>query len=189
MLPIYVFSAILGAGLLLLGMVSGDADAADTDIIDVETHLGAHDAGWKKALSFRVFAYALAAFGLTGAGLTLLQSDPLLTLAGATVMAVFGGGLAGALFGWLKESESGFAETSASYIGGIGRAELRIPAGAGGSGRGRIELVHRGRAFTLPAVSRAGEIERNEPVIVLDVVEGVALVDRAPRELISEVES
>jgi len=178
MLTIYIFAAILGGGLLLLGAVAGDGDAGG-DAIEVDPELGGKDLGWKKALSFRTAAYALAAFGLTGTALSVLDAQPILTLVLAGAMAVFGGLLATILFGWLARSQGGFGEPSDSYIGGIANAEIRIPEG----GRGRVHLVHRGRAFTLPAVTQAGEIDRGELVIILDVVDGIALVERAPREL------
>lgn len=180
MLPIYIFAAILGGGLLLIGMLGGEGDDAfDGEDFDVDTDLGGKDVGWKKALSFRTLAYALAAFGITGCALTAIAARPDVSLGLSLLMALFGGGLAAVVFGWVKRNEGGFGESSDSYIGGIGKTEVRIPSG----GRGRIHLVHRGRAFTLPAVSRDGEIARREPVVVIDVVEGVAVVERAPEEL------
>lgn len=177
MLPVYLFAAILGGGLLLLGMLGGEGDVGDG--MDADADVGSKVSGWKHAFSFQTAAYALAAFGLTGAALTMVGAASLPTLAAAAVMGLAGGSLVGIVFGWLKRNQSGFAEPSDHYIGGIGRTEVRIPAG----GRGRIELVHRGRAFTLPATSTVGEIDRHETVVILDVVEGVALVDRAPKEL------
>jgi membrane protein implicated in regulation of membrane protease activity len=178
MLPIYLFTAVLGGGLLLLGMLGGDGDLGDG--VDGDAgDLGGKGSGWKHALSFQTAAYALAAFGLTGAALNALGAGTLPTLASALAMGLAGGATVGALFGWLRGSQSGFSEPSDHYVGGIGRAEVRIPPG----GRGRIELVHRGRSFTLPATSMSGEIDRHEHVVIVDVVDGVALVDRAPKEL------
>jgi membrane-bound ClpP family serine protease len=178
MWSIYLFAAVLGGGLLLLGMVGGEADGVDADV-DVDVDTGYPVAGWKQLLSFQTAAYALAAFGLTGAALSWLGAAALPTLVAALAMGLVGGTLIGALFGWLKRSQSGFAESSDHYIGGVGQTEVRIPSG----GQGRIQLVHRGHAFTLPAVCRAGEIDRNETVVVVDVIDGIAVVDRAPREL------
>jgi membrane protein implicated in regulation of membrane protease activity len=178
MLPFYIFAAILGGGLLLVGALAGDGDG-DADTIDLDSEIGGKDVGWKHALSFRTLAYALAAFGLTGTALSLIDAAPFLTLLLAGVMALFGGILATALFGWLARNQGGFGESSDSYIGGIANAEIRIPVG----GRGRVHLVHRGRAFTLPAVTHNEEIGRGETVIILDVVDGIAVVERAPREL------
>jgi hypothetical protein len=177
MLSIYLFAAILGGGLLLLGMVGGEGDLGDG--IDADADIGGKGAAWTHAFSFQTASYALAAFGLTGAALTLLGAATLPTLGAAAVMGLGGGTLVGSVFGWLKRNQSGFAESSDHYIGGIGRTEVRIPTG----GRGRIELVHRGRSFTLPATSTRGEIDRHETVVVVDIVDGVALVDRAPEEL------
>jgi hypothetical protein len=177
MLGFYIFAAIVGGGLLVLGAIAGESDAGEAG--ELETEFGGKDAGWKKALSFRTLAYALAAFGLTGTGLVLFDAHPFLTVVLAVLMGVFGGTLAALLFGWLARTQGGFGESSDSYIGGIANAEVRIPEG----GRGRVHLVHRGRAFTLPAVTQAGEIGRGELVIILDVVDGIALVERAPREL------
>jgi len=179
MLSFYIFAAILGGGLLLLGAVAGDGDAGG-DSIELDPDFGGKDLGWKKALSFRTAAYALAAFGLTGTALSFLDAQPRLTLLLAAAMAILGGTLATALFGWLARTQGGFGESSESYIGGIASAEIRIPV----EGRGRVHLVHRGRAFTLPAVTHNDEIGRGETVIILDVVDGVALVERAPRDLL-----
>jgi hypothetical protein len=175
MSALYIFAAILGGGLLLLGMLGGEADGGDV----VDTDLGGKGGGWKYAFSFQSAAYALAAFGLTGSLLGWLGAAAPLTLVAAVAMGLVGGTAVGFVFQWLKRSQSGFGESSDEYIGGIGRAEIRIPR----DGQGRIELVHRGRAFTLPAVSRGGEIDRSETVVVIDVVDGVAHVDRAPKEL------
>jgi hypothetical protein len=177
MSALYIFAAILGGGLLLMGMLGGDADGGDA--LDADMDVGGKGAGWKHAFSFQTAAYALAAFGLTGSLLSWLGAPAPATLLASGIMGVVGGGLVGLVFRWLKRNQGGFAESSDHYIGGIGRAEIRIPR----DGRGRIELVHRGRAFTLPAVSAAGEIDRYETVIILDVIDGVAHVDRAPKEL------
>jgi hypothetical protein len=177
MLALYIFAAILGGGLLVIGMFGGEADAGD--VVDADVDLGGDASGWKQAFSFQTAAYAMAAFGLTGAALSWVGAPFLPTLLAATAMGGIGGTLVGIVFGWLRRSQSGFAESSDHYIGGIGTTEVRIPSG----GRGRIELVHRGRAFTLPATCASGEIERHATVVVIDVVDGVALVDRAPREL------
>lgn len=177
MLALYLFAAVLGGGLLLLGMVGGEADGGD--LVDADADLGGKGPGWKHAFSFQTAAYAMAAFGLTGTALSWLGAPFLPTLLAAAVMGVVGGTLVGIAFNWLKRSQSGFAESSDHYIGGIGTTEVRIPSG----GRGRIELIHRGRAFTLPATSTGGEIDRHETVVIIDVVDGIALVDRAPKEL------
>jgi hypothetical protein len=177
MFALYIFAAILGGGLLLIGMLGGEADGGD--VVGVDMELGSQGAGWKHAFSFQAAAYALAAFGLTGSLLSWLGTPGPLTLLASAVMAVAGGALVGLVFSWLKRNQGGFSEPSEHYIGGIGRAEIRIPS----DGRGRIELVHRGRSFTLPAVSTGGEIDRYETVVILDVIDGVAHVDRAPKEL------
>lgn len=177
MVSVYLFAAVLGGGLLLIGMVGGEGDAGDA--VDADVDLDSKISGWKHAFSFQAAAYSLAAFGLTGTALTLLGAAPVATLVLAVLMGLVGGTLVGVVFDWLKRNQSGFGEPSDHYIGGIGRAEVRIPSG----GRGRIELVHKGRAFTLPATSTGGEIERHEHVVVIDLVDGVALVDRAPKEL------
>jgi hypothetical protein len=177
MLPIYLFATILGGGLLLLGMLGGEGDLGDG--VDTDLEIAGKGPGWKHAFSFQAAAYAMAAFGLTGAVLTWVGAAAPLTLVLALVMGVASGSLVGLVFGWLKRSQGGFAEPSDHYIGGVGRTEIRIRSG----GRGRISLIHRGRAFTLPAVSSGGEIDRDEPVVIIDVVDGVAHVERAPREL------
>jgi hypothetical protein len=179
MLSIYIFAAVLGAGLLAISMFGGQGDVGDALDADIDTGLEGKAPGWKHALSFQTMAYVLAGFGLTGTALRLLGAPGTPTFIAAAAMGLFGGTLVGIGFGWLRRSQGGFGESSDDYIGGIGQTEVRIPSG----GRGRIALIHRGHAFTLPAVSTTGEIARNEPVIVIDVVDGVAVVERAPKEL------
>lgn len=177
MITLYIFAAVLGGGLLLIGMMGGEADG--TDVVDADVDLGGKVSAWTHAFSFQTAAYALAAFGLTGTALTWVGAPTLMVLLASVVMGLVGGTFVGFVFGWLKQNQSGFAESSDQYIGGVGKTEIRIPS----DGRGRIELVHRGRAFTLPAVSTGGEIDRSETVVIIDVVDGVALVERAPKEL------
>jgi hypothetical protein len=179
MLPFYLFAAILGGGLLLVAIFSGQDGAAEHDL-DIGLDEGFAGTDWNKLLSLRTLAYSLAAFGLTGTGLRMINAEPPVTFALAVLMGLSAWAMSTVLFRWLQRNEGGFGERSAIYIGGIGRTEIRIPS----EGRGRIELLHRGRTFTLPAVSLEGEIERQETVIVLDVVDGVAVVDRAPSELV-----
>lgn len=185
MLAVYLFAAIVGGGLLLIALlgVGGDGDgggaAGDSVQAGVEPGGSEVTSAWNHLLSLQTAAYVLAAFGLTGVALTWLDVAALPTLGAAVAMGVLGGGTIGWFFGLLRRSESGIAEASEQYIGGVGKTEVRIPHG----GRGRIQLVHRGSAFTLPAISNAGEIERHEQVVIIDVVDGVALVDKAPEEL------
>jgi membrane protein implicated in regulation of membrane protease activity len=181
MLPFYLFSAILGGGLLLVAIFGGHDGAAESHDLDIGLDDAFAGTDWNKALSLRTLAYSLAAFGLTGTGLRMLNAEPAVTFALAVLMGLSAWTFTAVLFRWLQRNEGGFGERSTIYIGGIGRTEIRIPS----DGRGRIELLHRGRAFTLPAVSLQGEIERQETVIVVDVVDGVAVVDRAPSELLS----
>jgi len=178
MLPIYVFAAIVGAGLLMIGMLAGDAEVGEAANFDSAGHFG-NGLGWAQLLSSRTLSYALAAFGLTGAGLSFVGTGFVPTLALALLMGIVGGLSASAIFGWVTSGQGGFGEPSSSYVGGIGLTEVRIPT----DGRGRIQLIHRGRSFTLAASSIDGEIDRNETVIVVDVVEGIAIVGRAPKEL------
>jgi len=163
--------------LLLVGMLGGEGDTGDG--VDADIDVGGKVSAWTHAFSFQTAAYFLAAFGLTGTALRLVGATTIPTLIASSVMGLTGGTLVGLVFGWLKRNQSGFAESSDHYIGGVGRTEVRIPVG----GQGRIELVHRGRSFTLPAMSTGEEIDRHEHVVVLDVVDGVALVNRAPKEL------
>jgi hypothetical protein len=179
MIPVYLFAAILGTGLLVFGFFGGEGDAGEAAHFDPVTDLGGEGPSWTRALSVRSLSYALAGFGLTGLGLATVGTGTATGLALSLLMGFVAGSSAAVLFRWLATAQGGFGEPSRVYVGGIGRTEVRIPAG----GRGRIHLLHRGRTLSLAATSMGGEIERQEPVIVVDMVDGVAIVDHAPAEL------
>jgi len=58
MLPIYIFAAILGGGLLLVGMLGGEGDTGDG--VDADIDVGGKVSAWTHAFSFQTAAYFLA---------------------------------------------------------------------------------------------------------------------------------
>ncbi len=136
---IYVAAAVFG--LLFVGwgaLAGGDGDQ----------HLGAdHDAGVWALFSLRSLAFGALGFGAVGALGSLGHWSPLVT---ALLATVIGAGVwigVGALFRYLRVSESGTMLTDASWIGS--EAELVVPFDV--SGLGRIALSIGGQLTEIAA--------------------------------------
>ena len=199
MFGIYILAAMLGGGLLLFSLLSGahhdagdvDASGLDTDMSGVDAgdvdaglhgdhdvHLG-HDAAGELILGLfrpRNLIFFLAAFGFTGALLTVSGTAENLTLGLALGM---GGGAwlaTHGLFTWLRRSESSVDALSEAEIEGrAGRIVLPMAPGE----RGRIVCLIADRECYLtarlsPDVTR--RLEAGSEVIVLRIEGGVAEV-------------
>ncbi len=178
MLALYVFAAVVGLSLLALGALGGEAGPDEFELqLDGDLDATSSDVSWKKWLSMRSAAYFMAGFGGTGLLLTLLDAAPALTLGLALVMGVAAGAFVIALFGWLQQSEGGFATASDSYIGALG--EVRVPIGE--TAPGSVAIEHGGRTLTMRA--RPMGDPKSDPstwrrVLVVDVEDrqGILLV-------------
>ena len=197
MLTIYLFSVILGGGLLLLSVLGGDGGDADLDFdagldagIDTDFD-GGGDAGSEpgasKIFSIRSAIYALFGFGATGSLLTWFSVGMVPTLAASVVTGLGAGALIGAVFSWLEKTDSGQHPGNDGLIGLTGRVTLPVTPSSAGTvivSRGGGREIH---LRALPHASGEGAPETWTQVIVVEIdPSGVARVAPfSPEELTS----
>lgn len=203
MLGLYLFAAIVGAGLLVMSLVAGgDHDAgggADTDTPDLGGHgvetehpllADAEHPGFGEAvLSLfrpRNFIFLLAGFGLTGTLLTLLRTGAAFTFLAALAMGTGFFLLSHAVFTLLRRSETGAGALTETELMGE-RARVTLPLVPGHPGR--VACLLGGREVYLTARLAPGLTEPiavGGEVIVSSVTNGVAEVlppERYDRQL------
>ena len=181
----YLFSVVLGGGLLLLsllgGLLGGDAVEleleAEIDIdFDADTEV---DYSASKILSIRTLTYTLFGFGAVG---WLLSRGGLAPEAASTITyAAIGGMISGTLvnraFGYLRGTETGMIERDDSFVGLAGEVTLRL--GDGSSGSVAVEQGGRGGTPSAPCRTRACKQARRQTsgsVVVVEMKDGVAYV-------------
>lgn len=171
MLPLYLFSLLVGGALLALSFVG--SGHGDTDVIEGHGH--GDDAG--KFLSLRTLTYFLFVFGGVGGALSWSWNDAasalvfaLATLAGLGVAA-----LVTATFAYLARTDSGAASPEDSFVGLPARVVVPIAVG----GMGKV-LVQRGdRAYELLARPLDASSARSmdwTSVVVVEMSRGTAIV-------------
>lgn len=171
---LYLFSLVVGGGLLLLSMLGNvlGGDLPHDAGIDADL-----DGGGTKLLSLRTATYFLFGFGGVGTALSWLWEGEGaglafgLALGSGTVL----GGLASLVFRYLRASESGAQETEASFVGLLGT--VTVPLSEHGMGK---VLVHRGtRVIELMARPHGGGgagTEQWTQVVIVEMERGTALV-------------
>jgi hypothetical protein len=197
----YLFSAVLGGGLLLLSLLGNllggdaleiefDADADfdfDIDVDDLE--LGAdHDVDHaaSKILSIRTLTYAVSGFGAVGWLLSRMGAVPAApsTITYAIVGGVVSGTLVNRAFGYLRRTETGRVEADDAFAGLAGRVTL--PLGDGSAGK--VAIKRRARRYTLRALPHASAkagipLSEWQNVVVVEMKNGVALVVPSDQDL------
>ena len=141
MLAAYIFSLVVGGGLLALTLFGDffdsvvDGDAAidldgDADVISGGSEIA-------QLLSLRALVYTL--FGFGGAGLVLhliwAGAQPLLTAVIAGGMGLGSGALVSTVFGYLKRTEAGAIRGEKSLVGLRGKVIMTIADGDTGAVR------------------------------------------------------
>lgn len=193
MLSVYLVCLVLGGGFALLSafgdFLETDADFdADVDVdfdtdFDVsDTTGGAHaDVGHASAIfSLRSLVYTLLGFGATGALLTWTGASPgsPLTIGFALVAGLLVGATVGSFLAYLKRSDTRAMAGDESYVGLPGRVTLPIREGS----PGRIVVAKGGKEHAVRALpyprGASGDPEDWRQVMVLEMRDGVALVDR-----------
>ncbi|HJR62646.1 MAG TPA: hypothetical protein VJ803_03030 [Gemmatimonadaceae bacterium] len=170
MIALYIFSLVLGGGLLLLGIFGGEHDhdvSGDTD----------HHLGGMEIFSLRTLTYFLFAFGGVGVGLSLaaggLWSGLILGAAALSGAAV--AGVSAAVFGYLRRSGSGDRSGDTSFVGLTGK--VLVPFSS--TGLGKVQVQRGPRTIELAARPlESGEVPPHQwkSVVVVEMRGGTALV-------------
>lgn len=193
MLTAYVICLAVGGGFLALSFfgdfLEGDADiGADADV-GADADALSHGGGVAQLFSVRAAVNALFGFGAAGTLLHLLWGggQPVLTAAVAGGAGVASGALIGSVFGYLKRTESGTMRGERSFVGLTGEVSLEIAPG----GRGTV-TVRRGdrrvriRARAADARGDAGALAAGQPVVVVEMKDGIASVAPVGPRLLEE---
>jgi MFS family permease len=168
---VYLFSLIVGGGLIVYSLTGGHDGHHDAG------HHDAHGHDAVKWLSLRTLTYFLFVFGGVGAVLSKTWSALAmpLTLLLSVVAGVGMGGLAAKAFDYLRRTDSGNRDSELSFVGLTGTVSIPI----GGSGIGKV-LVQRGnRTYELiarPHDSAVKNASKWKSVIVVEMSRGTALV-------------
>lgn len=174
MTGLYLFAAAAGIPLVLWFMFSGgeDGGAGDDGIAGVMF----------RRLPLSTLALVAATFGLCGLVLTAAGTAGGSTFAAASIAAVVAGALNGALFSYLRRSESTTEVNDEQLAGKIGRVVVPVA----GERRGRIAVTVDGQQIHLSAHTVPGapeELGVGSPVLVVEVHNGIAQVTGLDPEL------
>ena len=174
MFSLYLFSAIVGGGLLAFSL-GGHGDDHDFGGGHAAGHDVGHDHNPFKFLSLRTITYFLFVFGGVGAVLTYFWTGAgllILLLAGVGGLGI--GGLASAAFEYLRKTGSGDRASDDSFVGLTGHITLPIAQG----GLGKV-LIQRGdRSFELLAQPLDARTAPStwKAVVVVEMKKGTAVV-------------
>jgi membrane protein implicated in regulation of membrane protease activity len=179
---LYVFSLIIGGGLIAYSLVGGH-DSHHGDVGHHDAH--GHEAA--KWFSLRTLTYFLFVFGGVGAALTKTWSA--LAMPVILVLAVVAGLGVGALvslaFDYLRRTDSGTRDPDDSFVGLTAAVTLPIRSG----GMGKI-LVKRGdRSYELMArpLDAAAKSAAWKSVVVVEMKGGTAVVAPADDPAVREI--
>lgn len=171
MLALYLFSVLVGGGLLAFSVVGGHADAHG----DMGAGHGGDDA--LRLLSLRTLSYFLFVFGGVGTALTatwhVVTAPVIALLASASGIGI--ALLVSMTFRYLRRTESGDRTGNEGIVGLSGR--ITVPFGA--SGLGKVLLSSPSRSLELmarPFDSTHGDPATWTSVIVVELDREVALV-------------
>jgi membrane protein implicated in regulation of membrane protease activity len=179
MLWVYLAALLLGAGMIVVQLALGahGGDVHDADASDV--HHADAEAAWAIVLSMRFWTFALLAFGMVGALLSLFR------LAGgvATPIIAVGSGVlaglaAGLTFRALRRSEATSGTSLGDAVGQLGR--VLLPCDLRRVGKVRVQL--KGQAVDMLATADE-EVAIGTRVVVQEMRGEIAHVTTAPEEL------
>ncbi len=187
MLPVYVFSAIVGWPFVLLFLFGGgdtdvdggfDVDAdVDVDVdLDFDADAGLdHGGGWAASdfLSLRAVAFFLAFFGLAGIVIDLVGGGTIVTLLIALGVAAFAVALNARLYRFIKQSTRS-SEFKVRELRGL-PGEVVLPIG---EARGRIAVDYGGHRlyFVARPFKDGASFAKGQRVVVIEIDNGTALV-------------
>jgi len=189
MYGIYLFSAVLGGGLVLFSLLGGGDDGGVDGDIEVDVDGGAEGPEAHGHLGgdlllglfrFRNLTFLLAGFGVTGLLGTWLGAGRAATAVLAGVVGLSAMLLVHGVFTWLRRTDSGMDVFSDHDLEGA-FARVVVPMTA--TTRGRVSCIASGQQLYLTARLDAGSGDRLEvgaPVVILRMHDGVAEVAPAP---------
>lgn len=187
MFTLYLFSLIIGGGLLAFSVFGGHDSHHDVGHVGHHDFHGHNPVQW---LSLRTLTYFLFVFGGVGAILTKTWNAatmPLVLL--LSVAAGVGlGWLVGMAFNYLRKTDSGASDSDDTFVGLPG--SVTLPIGSGGMGK---VLVQRGdRTYELlarPLDAAAKGASKWKSVIVAEMKGGTALVTPSDDPAYKEIAS
>jgi membrane protein implicated in regulation of membrane protease activity len=178
MFSLYLFSLIVGGGLIVYSLTGGHDGHGGGHGHDVGHGHDGHGHDAVKWFSLRNLTYFLFVFGGVGAALTKTWHAAtwaiILALALATGLGV--GAIVSVAFEYLRRTDSGARDSEHSFVGLTGTVSIPISP----SGMGKI-LVQRGdRTYELLArpqdVAAAKNASQWRSVIVVEMSRGTALI-------------
>ncbi len=172
---LYLFFLAVGAPLLLWMVFVGDSDGGDGLSLDGD--------GDMTVIPLSAIAAFMATFGGIGMIGDLTGAGFLITLVLAIVLAAGVGFASHLLFKWIKAPGASSEVTDAELEGKIARVSLPVSDRF----RGKIVLDVAGAREQMTASPADGsEIEVGEPVVIVRIEHGVALVAPMPPDLAIE---
>lgn len=179
MTGLYLFAAAVGVPLVAWFLLSGGDDGGDDGGGD--ENIGGI---MLRLLPLSTVALALATFGITGLAIGAVGTGTLATLLAALVAALIGGALNTTMFSYLRRSDSTTSVSDDQLSGAVGRVILPI----GPDRRGRVAISVSDQqlylsAQTPPGSTDATVLETGDPVLVVEVRDGIAVVIRLDPEL------
>ncbi|HSG49122.1 MAG TPA: hypothetical protein VLA43_14980 [Longimicrobiales bacterium] len=177
MSAVYIFSLVLGGGLLLVSLLSGDGGDAELDVdVDVDVDAGGEmDGAAAKILSLRGLIYAAFGFGATGTILSRLGVGTVATAGAAAVTGLAASVLVTWTFNYLRRTASGDLPGDQAFLGAPGRVVLPLSSGSPGAvvvSRGDREI----RLRALPHDTAEGDPASWRRIMVVEVEAGIARV-------------
>lgn len=174
----YLWSAILGGGLLALQVLSGLLGFDHADAPDSDLHLDAAEG--LDLVSVRSVGAGVLLFGVTGLTLQARDAADVITLVGAVLAGLIAMVVVAFIMRAIRRLESDGTVRLEHAIGRPGTVYLSIPGAD--AGRGKVTLVLQGRSVEYPAVSKT-PLPTGAPVVVIDVLGPDLLEVAPPREL------
>lgn len=179
MTAIYIFAAAVGVPLVAWFLLNGgdeggDDGGGDDSIGGIMLRL----------LPLSTVALAMATFGVTGLAIGAVGTGTLATFLFAVVAAVIGGVLNTTVFSYLRRSDSTSSASDDQLSGAVGRVVLPV----GPDRRGRVSISVGDQELYLsaqipPGTTDATLLEAGDPVLVVEVRDGIAVVVRLDPEL------
>lgn len=185
MISLYLFSLLVGGGLLFAATVGGGDHGHEGGTGHDAPHQGGHGNA-AEFLSLRTFTYFLFVFGGVGSVLTWKwQVAGILIFALAALAGLGVAAVTAASFGYLRRTDSGGRDSEDSFVGLSGRVVVPIASG----GMGKVQVVRGDRTFELlarPFDDNADGMSSWKSVVVVEMSQGTALVTSIDDPLLPE---